>query len=124
MNVNDLFAKKPRPKQNRAGAVTAQQKAALEEFRATFGPVADKAKQYFEAPCINGKQRYWLLPSEDYDDLPVEKMQYVIKYKQWFLNEVNKVELDAIPYEFPNTPNAPLQHSREQAGSVGAETKV
>lgn len=110
MKYAELFPRKSPGPQKRVGA-TQLEAAQLQEFRETFGPVAAKAKQFFVAPVINGKQRFWLLNTEDYDDLPAEKISYVLKYKTWFLSEISKVELDDISYEFSNPTDAPVQHS-------------
>lgn len=87
MKFAEMFPRKSPGPRKRVGA-TQQEAAALAEFRETFGPVAAKAKQYFEHPIINGKCRFWLLNTEDYDDLPHDKIVYVLKYKQWFLSEI------------------------------------
>lgn len=120
MKVGELFARKSPSPRKRVGE-TQLEAAQLAEFRETFSPVAAKAKQYLVAPCINGKQRMWLLPTEDFDDLPPDKIAYVLKYKQWFLDEINKVVLDEIPYEFPTSTNNEAQNnSNQQAAGVGA----
>ena len=120
MKVNELFKRKSPSPHKRVGA-TQLEAAQLAEFRETFGPVAAKAKQYFVAPVINGKQRFWLLSTEDYDDLPADKISYVLRYKQWFLDEINKVVLDDISYDNSSNPNdATQKHISEQTTSVGA----
>lgn len=109
MKLSELFPKKSAPKKDRGGLSKAQADAIEKEFIEAFSPVAAKATQYFVAPCINGKQRFWLLPgAEQYSDLSIEKMQYVLRYKTWFLTEVEKEIIDDLSYD-TNPTHAPLQ---------------
>lgn len=100
MNVNDLFKKKPARKA-KPGGLTQEQADAIEaEFKALIEPVADKATQLFRGfSTPGGKPRFWLLPaSEVATDLPIEKQQYVLRYRDWFLKEINQVVLDDLNY--------------------------
>lgn len=106
MKVGELFPKKSAPKKHRGG-LTPEQAAAIEkEFAALMEPLDQKATEFFRGFTVNGKHRFWLLPcAETWRDLPFEKMKYVLAYRQWFVTEISKTELDAIPYEFPTQPN-------------------
>lgn len=106
MKLGELFPKKSVPKKHRGG-LTPEQAAAIEkEFAALMEPLDLKATQFFRGFTVNGKYRFWLLPSvESWRDLPFEKMRHVLAYKQWYVSEITKVELDQIPYEFPSNPN-------------------
>lgn len=100
MKVAELFPRKSAPKKDRGGLTPGQAAAIEKEFMDTFSPVAAKATQYFTAPCINGKQRFWLLAgAEQFSDLPFEKMQYVLRYKTWFLTEIEKEIIDDLVYD-------------------------
>lgn len=113
MKVGELFPRKSAPKKPRGGLIPAQAEVIEKEFAALMEPLDEKATQFFRGFTINSKYRFWLLPSvETWRDLPFEKMRHVLVYKHWYVTEISKVVLDAIPYEFPaNTTDAPVQHS-------------
>lgn len=67
----------------------------LENLRAdyinTFRPYSSSATRFFRAFTVNGQERYWLLPSmETYEDLAIHRIRYVMKYKKWFLKQVQR----------------------------------
>lgn len=100
MKVSQLFPKKARPARLRPGGMTqAQAEAITAEFIALFKPVWQQATVYFRGFEVNDNKRSWILPSvEDYTDVPVEKMVYVLKYRDWFLAEVKKAITDDVPW--------------------------
>ena len=62
-------------------------------------PLGEKANQFFRNFTVNGKKRCWILPScEDFRDVPLEKMMYVLKYKDWFVQEISKQVLDEMTW--------------------------
>lgn len=101
MKVGQLFPKKSVPKKHRGG-LTPEQAAAIEkEFAALMEPLDQKATQFFRGFSVNGKYRFWLLPSvETWRDLSFEKMRHVLAYQQWYVSEISKVELDGMVYDF------------------------
>lgn len=55
----------------------------------SFRPYASSATRFFRSFTVNGQERCWLLPSvETFEDLAIHRIQYVMKYKNWFLNQV------------------------------------
>lgn len=65
----------------------------MEDLRAdylnTFMPYSHSATRFFRSFIVNGQERCWLLPSvETYEDLAIHRIQYVMKYKNWFLKQV------------------------------------
>lgn len=102
MNVNDLFKKPARPKPSGLSQAEADE-AVQREFSRLMEPVADKATQFFRGfTSPNGGNRTWLLPMvELWSDVPIEKQKYVLRYRSWFLSEINRVVIDDdVPYEF------------------------
>lgn len=99
MNVNDLFARK-KPARRKPGRLSQAEADRIEaEFLAAMEPLGQKATEYFRCFSINGLHRFWLLPSvELYSDLSVERMAYVLRYRDWFVSEISKQQLDSIPY--------------------------
>lgn len=99
MNVSQMFKRKQPARNPRPGRLTREQADFIEqEFLAAMEPLGQKATEYFRHFMVNGRHRFWLLPScETYADLPIEKMQAVLKYKAWFVAEISKQELDEIP---------------------------
>lgn len=77
----------------------------MENMRAdylnSFMPYSHSATRFFRAFVVNGQERCWLLPSvETYEDLAIHRIQYVMKYKKWFLKQVQKapwINDDQIP---------------------------
>lgn len=113
MKLSQLYPKKSSAPKKSRGGLTPEQAAAIEqEFNALMEPLDEKATQFFRCFSVNGKLRFWLLPScETWRDLPFEKMKNVLAYKNWYVTEISKVELDSIPYEFPsNASNEAAQH--------------
>lgn len=96
MNINDAFKRKQPARKPKPGGLTQAQADAIEqEFLEAMEPLGQKATEYFRHFIVNGKHRFWLLPAvETYADLPLEKMQAVLKYKNWFVSEIAKQELD------------------------------
>lgn len=115
MKLAELFPKKSARKKPPGGLTQAQADAIEKEFLDAFLPLEPKATQYFRHFTVNGKTRWFLLPSvETIRDMSVERMQWILKYTGYFQKEVAAVEIDDIPYEFPtNTIDAPVQHSGE-----------
>lgn len=104
MKVAELFPRKSAPKKDRGGLTPGQAAAIEKEFAVLMEPLDQKATEFFRNFLINGKHRFWLLPScETWRDLPFEKMQHVLAYKHWYVTEISKVELDEIPYVFQST---------------------
>lgn len=99
MNINDTFKRKQPARKPKPGGLSQAEADRIEqEFLAAMEPLGEKADQFFRHFIVNGKHRFWLLPAvETYRDLPVEKMLAVLKYKNWFLSEIAKQELDGIP---------------------------
>lgn len=67
----------------------------MEDLRAdyinSFRPYASSATRLFRSFTVNGHERCWLLPSvETYEDLAIHRIQYVMKYKNWFLKQVQR----------------------------------
>lgn len=99
MKVSDLFAKKPARKAKPSGLSQAESDRIEAEFLAAMEPLGQKAVEFFRCFDLNGKRYFWLLPAcEGVEQLSVEKMRYVLKYKDWFVSEISKVELDAMPH--------------------------
>lgn len=99
MNVSSMFKRKQPARKVKPGGLSQAQVDFIEqEFLAAMEPLGQKATEYFRHFTVNGRCRFWLLPaSETYADLPIEKMQAVLKYKTWFVAEINKQELDELP---------------------------
>lgn len=99
MNVSEMFKRKQPARKVIPGGLTQAQVDFIEhEFLEAMKPLGPLATQYFRHFVVNGRHRWWLLPSsETYEDLPIEKMQAVLKYKAWFIAEISKQELDALP---------------------------
>lgn len=96
-----LALKNNRPVRRKSSGLTQVEADRIEaEFMAAMEPLGERATQYFRGFTLNSKHYFWLLPSyETYQELPIEKQAYVLRYKSYFLSEIAKVELDAIPYE-------------------------
>lgn len=108
MKVNQLFPKK-QPARKLPGGLSREQVDKIEaEFAAMIKPVEAKANQFFESfTTPGGKHRWWLLPGRAenaIEDLPIEKKQFVLKYRQWFLTEINRVVLDDVKYDYDPHP--------------------
>lgn len=123
MKIGELFPRKsPVPRKDRGG-LTPERAAFIEkEFSVLIEPLDQKATQFFRSFTVNGKYRFWLLPScETWRDLSFEKMQHVLAYGQWYVSEISKVELDSISYEFSTSTNNEAQkHIGEQTAGMGA----
>lgn len=84
MKTSQLFRRKIRlkpPEEN------------MENLRAdyinSFRPYSSSATRFFRSFTVNGQERCWLLPSvETFEDLAIHRIQYVMKYKSWFLKQV------------------------------------
>lgn len=101
MNVNELFKRKQPARRVKPGGLTkAQENQIQADFAALIEPIGEKATIYFRKFVVNQKEREWLLPTESWQDVPVEKMQYVLKYGAYFVAEIKKVELDDVPYSW------------------------
>lgn len=54
-----------------------------------FMPYSSSATRFFRSFTVNGQEHNWLLPSvETYEDLAIHRIQYVMKYKNWFIQQV------------------------------------
>lgn len=97
-----MFRKKHPARSDPDGMTLVEELSIHERFDAAMEPLGQKATEYFRGFVLNnGKRRAWILPSiEDYRDVPVEKKAFVLKYREWFLSEIAKQELDAVPYYF------------------------
>lgn len=100
MNVSAMFKRKQPARKVIPGGLTQAQADFIEqEFLAAMEPLGQKATEYFRHFAVNGKFRSWILPCvEDYTDIPLEKKQYVLKYKDWFVQEIAKQVIDDVPW--------------------------
>lgn len=98
MNVNDLFARKPA--RRKPGGLTQAEADRIEaEFLAAMEPLGQKAVEFFRCFDLNGKRYFWLLPAcEGVGQLSTERMAYVLKYRDWFVAQIAKQELDELPF--------------------------
>jgi hypothetical protein len=73
------------------------------DYLDAFSPCASSATRFFRAFTVNGQERYWLLPGvETYEDLAIHRIKYVMKYKKWFLKQVQKTPWPNDPaYQIP-----------------------
>lgn len=97
MNVNSMFKRKSPGPRVRVGA-TQLEAATIKEFTELMEPLGQKATEYFRSFQLNGgAYRVWLLPShETWQDLPIDKQRFVLRYKDWFVGEISKQELDEL----------------------------
>jgi hypothetical protein len=99
LKYHELFKRRKPVRPKPDGLTRAEADAIEKEFTALFEPVAGKATQYFRSFDIKGHSRSWILPTvEDYRDVPIEKMARVLEYREFFLTEINKVQIDDVPF--------------------------
>jgi len=98
MNVSAMFKAKARPARPRPGGMSREQADAIhKEFDEAMAPLGIRATEYFSGFTVNGQKRTWLLPSvETYEDVPIEKKAYVLRFKAFFLAEIAKQETDNV----------------------------
>lgn len=99
MKVAELFPRKSAPKKDRGGLTPGQAVAIEKEFAVLMEPLDQKATEYFRGFQLNGGQyRFWILPNcETWRDISIEHQRFVLRYKEWFVSEIQKQELDKIP---------------------------
>lgn len=79
----------------------------MENLRAdylnTFMTYSSSATRFFRSFTVNGQERNWLLPDiETYEDLAIHRIQCVMKYKKWFLKQVQKTPWpNELEYQIP-----------------------
>lgn len=99
MNVGDLFKKKQPVRRKPSGLSQAEADRIEQEFLAAMEPLGQKAVEFFRSFDLNGKRFFWLLPAcEGVEQISIEKMRYVLRYRDWFVKEISKVELDSMPH--------------------------
>lgn len=89
-----------RPARRKPGGLSQEEAERIErEFTTAMEPLGQKATEYFRCFDLNGKRYFLILPAvETYEDIPIEKKAYILKYKSYFVSEISKVELDEMPF--------------------------
>jgi hypothetical protein len=98
VKVDALFKKKAQPARIKPGGLSKEQESSIrDEFLTAMDPLGERATSYFRHFEVNGKHRFWLLPAcETYADLPIEKMQAVLRFRAWFVAEIKKHQMDEL----------------------------